>query len=41
MNYFDDFLDEKIIIPMNIFAEKHPHLPLTVSIIALLVSQMK
>ena len=28
-------------IPMNIFAEKHPYLPLTVSIIALLVSLIK
>ena len=41
MKKSNNFIDEKIIIPMNLFAEKHPYLPLTVSIIALLVSLMK
>lgn len=34
----NDFTDEKIIIPMNKFADKHPYMPLAISIIGLLVS---
>ena len=34
----DNFIDKKIIIPMNKFAQKHPNMPLIISIIALLAS---
>lgn len=34
----DNFLYEKIIIPMNGFADKHPYMSLITSIIALLFS---
>lgn len=36
-----NFIDNKIVEPMNKFADKHPYLPLTISIIALLISLMK
>ncbi len=36
-----NFIDEKIIVPMNEWAKRHPYLPLTISAIALLVSLMK
>lgn len=35
------FIDNKIITPMNQFAERHPNLPLIISIGALLVSIVK
>lgn len=34
----NDFIDKKIIIPMNSYANKHPNMPFTISIIALLTS---
>lgn len=37
----NEFIDNKIIIPMNQFAEKHPNLPFIISVIALLVSLVK
>ena len=37
----NDFIDNKIIIPMNNFAEKHPNLPIIISVIALIISIMK
>ena len=37
----NEFIDEKIIEPMNRFAERHPNLPLVISIIALLASLLK
>ena len=40
-----DFIDEKIIIPMNNFADEHPkgvhHFQLAISIIALIVAIAK
>ena len=33
----NNFIDDKIIIPMNEFADKHPNMPLIISIIALLI----
>ena len=37
----NNFIDDKIIIPMNNFADRHPYMPLTISIIALLISVIK
>lgn len=36
-----DWFDEKIIEPMNKFAEKHPNLPWIISVLALLISLLK
>ena len=37
----NDFIDNKIIIPMNNFAKKHSYRPLTISTIALIVALLK
>ena len=37
----NEFIDNKIIIPMNNFADKYPYFPLVISIIALLISVIK
>lgn len=34
----NDFIDKKIIIPMNRYANRHPNMPFIISIIALLAS---
>ena len=36
--FIGNFIDNKVIVPMNNFAKKHPYFPLIFSIIALLVS---
>ena len=36
-----DFIDNKIIVPMNQFAEKHPNIPLLISVTALLIVLIK
>ena len=37
----NDFIDNKIITPMNNFADRHPNLPMIISILALLASILK
>jgi hypothetical protein len=37
----NDFIDNKIIMPMNNFADRHPNLPMIISILALLASILK
>ena len=37
----NNFIDAKIIIPMNEFIDRHPNFPLTISIIALLIAILK
>ena len=36
----NNFIDNKIIEPMNKFAEKNPDLPLIISVIALVISSL-
>lgn len=36
-----DFIDDKIFIPLLKFSEKHPNLPMIISLISLLVSIIK